>query len=263
MKNIREFVLEAQTDDSKWSLWEDSLKQNGLSLTDTLIKENMVYLNWSREKVLDCWGEKGTEKIKEKWLKQNPQTESEIINYYNTLDLYIPELSSWHTIIKNEDLLKIVEFLQFSVKKNLKTFLDFGAGIGPNGLLFNKYGFTVTLADVSDSMINYSKWRLKQHNVRFNSIDLKVKTLPDNVFDCATAIEVLEHMTDPTSAMEKIRRSLKIGGYIFCTTPFYSDPNRPQHIVHDAQTAQNFEKLGFELISESNKGLYRTLKRIR
>lgn len=261
MNNIQKTVISARTSDDKWNLWESALKDTDKTLEETLIQENADYLKWSREEVLSCWGEKGTEKIKQKWEKESPKTKEDIINYYNTLDLYIPELSSWHAMVKNIDHLKNVEFLQLCLKSNCSSFLDYGAGIGSSGLVFYYYGFSVTLADISDVMLNYSKWRFQRHNAKARFIDLKKMSIGENLYDCITAIEVLEHVSNPVDAMRKIYKALKSGGYVFVTTPFFKDEKRPQHLVHDMNTAKEFEHLGFSLIKENGEGLYRLYKK--
>lgn len=262
-KQLRDTVIAASTDDERWSLWDQALKNPELSLTDTLIQENMEYLGWTKEQVMSCWGEKGTEKIKEKWMKEQPSDKQQIQNYYNSLRLYIPELSSWHAMEKNEDLLHIVEFLQQCMKSGLHSFLDYGAGIGSNGILFDYYNFDVTLADISDEMLSYQKWRLPRHQVNALYIDLKKTSLPRNAFDCATCIEVLEHTTNPVEIMDTIRTSLVIGGMVFVTTPFFEDAERPQHIVHSMAVTKEFELLGFDPIWVSPDGFYRFYKRVR
>lgn len=261
MDNKRKKVLSAQTPDEKWNLWESALKDKDKSLVETLIQENADYLKWPREEILSCWGEKGTEKIKQKWEKENPKTKKGIENYYNTLDLYIPELSSWHAMVKNDDILKIVEFLQLCTKSNCSSYLDFGAGIGSSGLVFNYYGFSVTLADISDAMLNYSKWRFQRHNSKAGFIDLKKTSIGENLYDCVTAIEVLEHVPNPVETMGKIYKALKGGGYVFVTTPFFKDEERPQHLVHDMKITKEFEYLGFSPINKSSDGLYRLYKK--
>jgi 2-polyprenyl-6-hydroxyphenyl methylase/3-demethylubiquinone-9 3-methyltransferase len=155
-----------------------------------------------------------------------------------------------------------VEFLQLCIKSNCSSFLDFGSGIGSSGILFGKYGFKITLADISDAMLNYSKWRLARHDISANFIDLKTQILPQEYFDCVTAIEILEHTIDPVKIMSSIAKSLKIGGYAFVTTPFYFDPDRPQHLVHDMNVANKFEELNLKLISKSDDGLYRVYEKI-
>lgn len=254
-------ILEAKSPEQKWLIWGKALGKKGFSTEETLIKENMEYLHCSRKELMKSWGRKGTKKIKEKWLLDNPKTEEQLINYYNSLDLYIPELSSWHS--DNVELfVKIVEFLQICVKNKLSLFLDYGAGIGSNGILFSKYSFKITLADISDTMLNYARWRLARHKVYAEFIDLKLDTIPPQSFDCATAIEVLEHTLDPILVMKQIADSLKKGGYVFVTAPFYFDPERPQHIIHDMNIADKFEDLGLVLISKSKNGLYRIYKKI-
>ncbi len=250
-----------KSEDYLWNLWERALKKDNLSLRETLIKENIDYLNWSREKVLSCWGEEGTKKLKEKWLKDNPNTEKEIEDHYNELELYIPELSSWHAIEKNLTLLKIVEFMDFCREKNCKDFLDYGSGIGSAGLFFNYYGFNTTLADISDAMLNYSKWRFKEHCRESNFVDLKKDSLIDNNYDCSISIEVLEHVPDPVKIMKDIYRSLKSGGYLFVTTPFFEDEERPQHLIHNPGIIKEFNEIGFKTISVGSEGIYRLYRK--
>ena len=250
-----------ESEDYLWELWERALKKGNLSLRETLIKENIDYLNWSREEVLSCWGEKGTEKLKEKWLKDNPSTEEEVEAHYNNLDLYIPELSSWHAIEKNSTLLKIVEFMDLCREKNCKKFLDYGSGIGSAGILFNYYGFSTTLADISDAMLNYSKWRFKEHRRKSVFVDLKKESLVDNNYDCAISIEVLEHVSDPVKIMKNIYKSLKSGGYLFVTTPFFEDEERPQHLIHDPSIIKEFNKIGLKALSIGNEDIYRLYRK--
>lgn len=112
-------------------------------------------------------------------------------------------------------------------------------------------------------MLDYSKWRFRRHKAKGTFIDLKKQSLEKETYDCAIAIEVLEHVMDPVDTMDNIRLSLKKMGYVFVTTPFYKDPERPQHLIHDIKIAEEFKKLGFEEISASEDGLYRILKRIK
>jgi len=86
-------------------------------------------------------------------------------------------------------------------------------------------------------------------------------SLGENVYDCVTAIEVLEHVPNPTETMMKIHKSLKKGGYVFVTTPFFEDKERPQHLVHNMNVTKEFEHLGFSLISMSSDGIYRIYKK--
>ena len=260
---IKGKILAALTDDERWFLWEKALSAEGKSLKETLIEENMHYLKWSREKVLSYWGVAGTQKIKENWIKENPKTKKEINEHYNKLYLYIPELSSWHAIEKNIDLIKAVEFLQFCARNNLRSYLDFGAGIGSAALFFAYYGFSVSCADISNSMLGYSRWRFKRHHAKAHFIDLKKNKLPENKFDCVMSMEVLEHVPDPIETVNNIRLSLKPGGYLFVTTPFLKDEERPQHLVHDMRIADQFEKIGFIVISVSKNKIYRIYKRIK
>ena len=257
----RVLALRANSSVARLDIWSSALELGGLNCEETLIQENMDYLHSTRENVLARWGRKGSKAVADRWLADNPKTDAEIIQYYNGLDLYITALSSWHSEVNVTIFLRIVEFMQLCIKNKLSHYLDFGSGIGSCAIMFGKYGFNVTLADISDAMLTYSKWRLRRLSVDAKYIDLKNKPLPKNSVDCATAIEVLEHISDPSRAMSDICNSLKPGGYLFVTTPFFHDPNRPQHIVQDIQIANNFEKLGFTLLKITDNGLCRTYQK--
>lgn len=45
-------------------------------------------------------------------------------------------------------------------------------------------------------------------------------SLADGYFDVVVCTEVLEHVTDPFSAIAEMRRVLRTGGYLFCSSPF-------------------------------------------
>ncbi len=73
------------------------------------------------------------------------------------------------------------------------------------------------VGDVSDAF----KATLVQHGIEFVRCDLIRDDLPfENEFDAVVMLEVVQHFPIPLhEVFEKVRRWLKPGGYLLCTTP--------------------------------------------
>jgi ubiquinone/menaquinone biosynthesis C-methylase UbiE len=125
--------------------------------------------------------------------------------------------------------------------------LDFGGGTGSNIILFNKHGFDCTIADVSTSLLNFAKWRFERRGINVKIIDTKVQELPAEEYDFVTAVEILEHVTNPVEIMRKIVKATKPGGIIVAWIPFFEDDLRPMHVTTDVNIAERFvSELGLE-----------------
>lgn len=72
--------------------------------------------------------------------------------------------------------------------------LDYGCGIGSDGLLLLDAGYEVEFADFANPSVDYLRWRLQQRGY-----DAKVHDLDGDVpggFDAAYAFDVVEHVPD-------------------------------------------------------------------
>ena len=73
--------------------------------------------------------------------------------------------------------------------------LDYGCGIGSDGLMLIEAGYGVEFADFDNPSTEYLRWRLKQRGVR-----APVHNLDQGVpggFDAAYSFDVVEHVDDP------------------------------------------------------------------
>jgi SAM-dependent methyltransferase len=166
--------------------------------------------------------------------------------YYDAADEYIEELMWWHTLADDISPLAYVVALEFASSVGCKACLDFGSGVGSGALLFRRHGFDVTLADISRIMLSFCKYRFDARGLDARFIDLKQSKLPATAFDFITAMDVFEHLVDPTGTVDLLHHCLKPGGYIYGRFASEVDPARPEHIVQDFQPVfDRLAELGF------------------
>lgn len=242
---IRKYTPE---DSERFKMWYWALKLPGRTLSQTLAEEVALYFGKSVDEVIDFWYT-STERLRDEWLEQNPQSEAEIVNYYDTNTTYIYELSYWHTLHMNLGLIENARSMQKALEFPGRKYLDFGGGTGSNIILFNNSGFECTIADISSSLLDFARWRFERRNIRAKIVDTKTEELPENEFDFVTAVEILEHVTDPLKTMQTIMKVTKPGGIIVAWIPFFKDELRPMHLVTDLNVADKFvTELGLEEI---------------
>jgi 2-polyprenyl-3-methyl-5-hydroxy-6-metoxy-1,4-benzoquinol methylase len=110
-----------------------------------------------------------------------------------------------------------VNLLQTNFKFNGNTkLLDVGCGRGTLGRYLDSQ-ISVYGIDISEKAIVEAQ---KVYD-RAEPVDLDHETLPydDGFFDLAVALDVIEHVFDPPSVINKIHRSLKKDGQLILSTP--------------------------------------------
>lgn len=193
--------------------------------------------------------ERSLARLKDKWndVVGSEVASDQVVAYYDTADDLIEELMWWHALRDDNSPLAYAVSLDFARANGLKHLLDFGSGVGVSAVLFQKQCETMTLADVSSTLLTFCKWRAERRGIPARFIDLKAAGLPKASFDLVTAMDVFEHLEDPAKAITDLDAALKPGGYIlgrFAADP--ADDDRPQHIVHDFQPVfLRFAELGY------------------
>jgi len=74
--------------------------------------------------------------------------------------------------------------------------LDYGCGIGSDGLSLMEQGFNVSFADFASPSVAYLKWRLASRGLEAKVYDIERDHIPAG-FDAVFAFDVLEHVDDP------------------------------------------------------------------
>ena len=187
-------------------------------------------------------------KMKEEWNVGFREGDAEfVVNYYDKSTNYPYELMWWHTLAEDQSPLAYVAALNLALRNGFTDSLDFGAGVGSGGLLFFRHGFRIALADISSTLLDFSRRRLKARGIPATLIDLKTTELPSERYDFITAMDVFEHIAEPEKAVEPLATALRPGGILFGRFDVLPDENRPSHIARDFGPMFNrLNELGFE-----------------
>lgn len=82
--------------------------------------------------------------------------------------------------------------------------LDYGCGIGSDGLMLLEAGYDVAFADFDNPSTEYLRWRLRQRGLDAPVHDLDVG-VPGG-FDAAFAFDVIEHVSDPFALLAALEQ---------------------------------------------------------
>jgi SAM-dependent methyltransferase len=86
--------------------------------------------------------------------------------------------------------------------------LDYGCGIGSDGLLLLEAGYRVEFADFENPSVEYLRWRLRRRGLDAPIHDLAVE-VPGG-FDAAYAFDVIEHVDDPFAFLAEMERRARL-----------------------------------------------------
>lgn len=87
--------------------------------------------------------------------------------------------------------------------------LDYGCGIGSDGLYLLEAGYRVAFADFDNPSTRYLRWRLERRGLEAPIYDLDQQAPPAG-FDLAYAFDVIEHVDDPFGFLERMERSARL-----------------------------------------------------
>ncbi len=83
--------------------------------------------------------------------------------------------------------------------------LDWGCGIGADGLRLIDQGYDVAFVDFDNPSTRYLRWRLTHRGIDAPVYDLDTDTIPSG-FDAAYAFDVIEHVDDPFAMLDAMEQ---------------------------------------------------------
>jgi SAM-dependent methyltransferase len=132
--------------------------------------------------------------------------------------------------------------------------LDAGAGYAPYAHLFDHARYEAA---------DFAKVPGKKYTEQTYICDLVSIPVEDGRFDYVVFNQVLEHLPDPSRVLRELKRVLKPGGEMICSTPlFYEEHDTPYDFYRYTQYGLRhlLQEAGFELVSfDWLEGYYGTL----
>jgi SAM-dependent methyltransferase len=86
--------------------------------------------------------------------------------------------------------------------------LDYGCGIGSDGLALLEAGYRVEFADFDNPSLEYLRWRLRRRRLTAAVHDLD-REVPGG-FDATYAYDVIEHVDDPLAFLGELERRARV-----------------------------------------------------
>ncbi len=211
--------------------WEQALLlPDRRVLEESLEHELAEYLGESRARISELC-RSGTELVAEDWRSSAIKSTDDlarITTFYHDNRTYLYDLTAFNARYPHAELLEWL--LKKAKALGYHSVLDFGAGIGSVGVFFAANGMEVTLADVSQPLMEYARWRFTRRGMRARFIDLTREELPEKTFWVATSFDVFEHLPRPRTALKAISRSMMAGG-LFAFNVEVAGSRFPQHVT--------------------------------
>ena len=183
-----------------------------------------IYFDWDTKQVLEALFD-GVSMIADEWNRKSPQNSDEIKKFYKETENYIFELACWHRSPQRKYLTNMA--VDICKQSKLRKILDFGCGIGQDGISFAKVGFKVTLSDLPGKTFGFAKWRAEKRglNIDFvNSDELAEE------YDAILCFDVLEHLLEPEQTVKYLYKHLKDHGILLVTVNFKHSEIHPMHL---------------------------------
>lgn len=165
------------------------------------------------------------------WNELNPTTNKEIFDYYKNTENYLFNLVIWHESGDRPPLQELLS--ELSAKYNLNSFIDFGCGVGTDSLFLLEKQKKVFMTDLIGNSTKFLNWRVKKRGLEKKAFLVdseKVMGFSDS--DMFWAIDVLEHLQDPLSVLDRLPENLKIFAH---RSQFGDDASgrHPSHLSFD------------------------------
>lgn len=202
-------------------------------ITDEDLEDLSTFFGLSRAACLDRLKAYSWAEMAARWRAADTQTPDQLLAFYREADLYIWELMQWHASLGRrsywQTLAQVVQ--RFPPDAGFRRVLDYGCGIGTDGLFLALSGYDVALMDVDGPAFRFAKHRFERRGVPGLFVEVR-EALPilADFYDIIICFDVFEHLLDPLGAAERLVRALRPEGVLVQTGTFSDDGVHPCHL---------------------------------
>ncbi len=183
------------------------------------------------------------------WYKRNPTTNDEIESFYIGTQYYLYNLMIWQASGNRPDYVQEAE--QILKKMGCKRVLDFGCGIGNDGLQLISKGYEIFFYDICTANICYLCWRLEHRKLNAVILD-SYHQLRGLEIDTLWAMDVIEHLPDPYTTLSSWLKYVRVIVFDSFHTG-QSAGRQPFHYHHESKSINKFLKTeGFKQVINNN-----------
>jgi GT2 family glycosyltransferase/2-polyprenyl-3-methyl-5-hydroxy-6-metoxy-1,4-benzoquinol methylase len=211
---------------SRWT-WLPEVLPAGRLRDRARIKANRHYLQRLAPGYFDSWaGEEGLDPqmlvhhVQE--VEREEEAAADEAEFYRTSHAYLYDLTAfatWPTKLPYRQALQ-------RIMPPGSRLLDYGCGIGADGLRFMDAGYEVAFADFANPSVEYLRWRLARRGREAAIYDIE-QQVPGG-FDAVYCFDVIEHVDDPFAFLAELESRAKVVAVNFLEP----DPN-DTHVHHD------------------------------
>jgi 2-polyprenyl-3-methyl-5-hydroxy-6-metoxy-1,4-benzoquinol methylase len=159
--------------------------------------------------------EHSAEIVAEEWRKTGQSTSNELYRFYQAQTYWLFGTLRNHANQAQPHMahaaVEIAHALQHVPAGH---YLDFGCGAGTASLFFHALGWQTSLTDVSETAIDFVRWRFEQRGIQGTFYNFETDRLPPNTYDLIAAFDVMVHIADIPKVLRRLHQSLKPGGYL-------------------------------------------------
>lgn len=131
------------------------------------------------------------ERLAVKWHRWRDKSSRGLLEYYRAADDFLYELALWHTTGEVRQR-RIERTVQAAKRYGVRTVLDYGCGIGTDGICLADSGMQADLADLPTRALEFAAWRSKRYG-----LPVRILHIPEHDPDFAGAVEMLGRRYGP------------------------------------------------------------------
>ena len=183
------------------SCWSEFNRRRWSHASDSPeIRELRDYLGANFEE-----GRDGTMALAERWRALAPATPEDIAAFYRQADDYLYDLALFHA--SGERRSYPADLAAQARAYGCRSVLDFGCGIGTDGLSLIAQGLDVAFMDYRGPLTRYLEWRLERRTLGAPVLYVGDDAIPEA--DMIYALDVFEHLAEPETMAEVLARKAR------------------------------------------------------